>query len=127
MRQCISYIRIDFKQAYESFRKVLYYIISVFVISMSPIRITQMRIIKPLALSGWVIIFLTHSVKHSFSERGPLSPFSFNCALQYAISRVQDNQEDRLEIVRYIISFWFMLMMLIYWVEANHRTFISRW
>jgi len=40
----------------------------------------------------------------------------FNCALEYAIRRVQVIQDDLKLMVH--ISLWFMLM-LIYWEEAN--------
>jgi len=40
----------------------------------------------------------------------------FNCDLEYAIRMFQVNQDAWNWIVH--ISFWFMLMMLMYWVAA---------
>jgi len=55
-------------------------------------------------------------VKNGLKEGDALSPLLFNFALVYTIGRVQVNQ-DGLKL-KVHISFWFMLMMLIYWEEA---------
>jgi len=56
------------------------------------------------------------AIRNSVNQGDALSPLLFNFVLECAIKRVQANQEALNKIVH--VSFWFMLMMLIYWVEA---------
>jgi len=56
-------------------------------------------------------------IKNGLKQGDAFSPLLFNCALDFAIRRVQVIQ-DGLQLNSVYISFWFMLMMLIYWEEA---------
>ena len=53
--------------------------------------------------------------RNSWKEGDALSSLLFNSTLEYAIRRVQVNQNGLKPMVH--ISFWFILMMLIYWEE----------
>jgi len=67
-------------------------------------------------------------VNNELKQGDALSPLLLNFSLECAVRRVQVNQDDLKLMVH--ISFWFMLMILIYWVEAyrckeKHRIFSS--
>ena len=55
-------------------------------------------------------------IRHGLKQGDALSPLLFSCALEYAIRRVQVNQ-DGLKL-KVHISCWFMPMMLICWEEV---------
>jgi len=56
-------------------------------------------------------------IKNGLKQGDALSPLPFNFAVEYAIRRFQVIQDD-LQLNGVHISFWFTLMMLIYWEEA---------
>ena len=55
-------------------------------------------------------------IRNDLKQGDAISPLLFNIALEYAIRRVQVNQDDLNLNSKH--QFWFMLMMLIYWAEA---------
>jgi hypothetical protein len=54
--------------------------------------------------------------QNGLKQEHALSPSLLNSALEYAIMKVQENQEQ-LELNAAHISYWSILMMLIYWVK----------
>ena len=55
-------------------------------------------------------------IRNGLKQGDASLPLLFNCAVEYAIRRVQVNQ-DGLKL-NGTHSFWLMLMMLMYWEEA---------
>jgi hypothetical protein len=55
-------------------------------------------------------------IRNDLKQGDAISPLLFNIALEYAIRRVQVNQDDLNLNSKH--QFWFMLMMLMYWAEA---------
>jgi hypothetical protein len=107
---------IDFKKAYDSVTKeVLCNILIEFFILMK-----LERLIKMCLTETYTRIRIGNNLSDMFPIRNglkggdALSPLLFNFALEYAIRRVQVNQDG----FKVHTSFWLMPMMLIYWEEA---------
>jgi len=109
---------IDFKKAYDSDRReVLYNILIEFAIPMKLVRLikvclseTYSRVRVGKHLSD------VFPIRNGLKQGDDLSPVIFNFALEYTIRRVHVNH-DSLKLMVHI-SFWFMLMMIIYWAEV---------
>jgi hypothetical protein len=93
--EAVHQLFIDFKKAYDSVRmEVLYNIFIEFGIPMKVVRLVKMclnetyrRVRVGKHLSD------TFPIKNGLKQRDALSPLLFNFALEYAIMRIQANQE----------------------------------
>ena len=102
---------IDFKKAFDSYRReVLHSILIEFGIPMKLVMLIKMC--QNETCSRVQVGKYLSEMFPLKKEGDALSPLLFNFALEYAIRRIQVNQ-DGLH-----VSFGFMLKMLIYWVEA---------
>jgi hypothetical protein len=92
IKHCISYF-IDFKRAYDSVRREVFYNILIeFDIPMKLIRLIKMCLNETYS-RVWVGKLLSDMfpVRNGFKKGDVLSPFLFNFAVEYAIKRVQVN------------------------------------
>jgi hypothetical protein len=94
-KEAVHQLFTDFKRAYDSVRmEVLYNILIEFGIPTKLVRLVKMCI-NETYIRVWVGKHLsdTFPIKNGLKQGDALSPLLFNCALEYAIGRVQANQE----------------------------------
>ena len=87
---------IDFKKAYDSFRReALYNTIIEFGIPMKLVRLIKMCLTEMYSrVQVGKNLSDMFPIRSCLKQGDSLSPFLFNFALEYAISRVQVNQHD---------------------------------
>jgi len=107
---------IDFKNAYDPVRReVLYNILIEFGILIKLVRLIKMCLYESYSrVQVEKHLSDMFSIKHGLKQGDGLLPVLFNVALEYAIRRVQVKQDG----LNLNGTFWFMVMMLIYWAEV---------
>ena len=116
--ETLLHLFIDFKKAYDYVRReVLYNILIEFVVPKKLVRVIKMCLTETYSIvrvgKNLSEMFL---IRNGLKQGDALSPLLFNCGIEYAIRRVQVNQ-DGLKL-KVHISFWLMPMMLICWEES---------
>jgi len=109
---------IDFKKAYDSVRReILCNILIEFAIPLKLVRLIKESLTETYSrIQVGKHLSDVFPIRNGLKQGDDLSPWIFNFALEYAIRRAWVNQ-DGLKLMVHI-SFWFMLMMIIYWAEV---------
>ena len=116
--ETVRQVFIDFKKAYDSVRReVLYNFLIEFGFPKKLVTLIKMCLTETYSrVQVGKNLSDMFPIRNGLKQGDALSPLLFNFALEYAIRRIQVNQ-DGLKL-NGTPSFWLMPMMLIYWEEV---------